>query len=163
VSVVETKEPSGSISADPGEASITVESKFQVLTHVDQLHYSVRRSDWKRLERTVDKCKPAGTSLIEGAAWALYGIAASALFSILSLAASPDDAIKALPSWIRPAYWAVFIGGGLVGTALVVVAKKSGQIVKDTIENLRDDMRDIEEMCVPPRSSGKPPQSGTQT
>lgn len=132
--------------SDNKDGSITIDTQYQVLTHSNLTFYSVRISDWKRLGKSLERCKATGTSVLEGAAWTLFGVAGAAVFSLIGLGASDD--IKT-PMWIRATYVALAVAGATLACALLYLGKLRQVAVTQTIEAVCDEMKDIEALCNP--------------
>ena len=124
------------------ESSITViDAKHHVISQTDMAHYSVRRIDWRRLERDLSRCEMAGTSVYDGAGWACVGIATSALFGIVGLAAADADKV---PGWVTPTCWAVFIASAVLAVALVLMGKDKRKSAVNTVVAVREEMKNME-------------------
>lgn len=106
--------------------------------------YSVRRLDWQRFKRNLDRVATRHREFELW--WALcFGFAAPTLISVIPLAIATD-----VPAWVVPAYLISAIAATLIGLVLRRMGKQDKSASSQTCTDVLEDMADTE------RSFGAP-------
>jgi hypothetical protein len=104
-----------------------------------ELRFAIRKSDWERLKRSIGKCRTGASPNLSGWYFCCFGVAASAIVSIIPLAVATG-----VPPWVVPAYWCVTVFATVLGVVLFVIDRRLGREKQDRLEELGIDMKDIE-------------------
>jgi hypothetical protein len=94
--------------------------------------------DWRRIYRRVKSIRPVSCKreLFAGVAWGVTGAGFLALVPLYQTA-QPTDA------WLKPTYWAVAIGSGVIGLVIWMGGNKEAENVETAKKQILDDMRDL--------------------
>lgn len=101
--------------------------------------FAIRMSDWQRLKRSIGKCKTGASPGLSGWYFCCFGVAASAIVSIIPLTIATG-----VQPWVVPTYWCVTIFATVLGIVLVVIDRRLGREKQDRLEELGIDMKEIE-------------------
>lgn len=105
----------------------------------DQGIYPIRESDWLRLKRLIQNIIPS-RRMFELAASVFWGIATSALFSLLAF-----YSVDTLKPWIIPTTGAILIGSIILAIALHIVDCSQKQLVSTSVNSVLEEIKAIEQ------------------
>jgi hypothetical protein len=108
--------------------------------------YPIREGDWVRLKRLISQIIPA-KRVFEVLASAFFGVAGSALLSLVAFSTT-----SSLASWVLPTTWAIFIGSVILAIALIIVDRLQKQLVTTSVTNVLEEMQAIEQDYENPKS-----------
>jgi hypothetical protein len=100
---------------------------------------AIRRSDWARLKRHVDRCNKADIPGLAG--WCLFclGVSVTSVFTILQLRYA-----QGLEPWVMPTSVCVAACSLVLGIILHRLNRRLGAQRSDQVEELSTDMAEIE-------------------
>jgi hypothetical protein len=127
------------------------EGQFQTTTRdirtalpSDTTELTIRLMDWKRLHRKLSQV-PQRTPLFLTIAGVLFGVASSALLSLIPLYQSAES----VDAWVRPTFWIVTVASTVVGLVCYRFAKARESDVAVACTEIQRDMQDIHETFFP--------------
>lgn len=100
---------------------------------------AIRRSDWGRLKRHVERCKTADVSGLSGWCLFCFGAGVSSIFTILQLRYA-----QGLEPWVMPTSVCVAISSFVLGIVLHMLDRKLRAQRSTHVEELSTDMNEVE-------------------
>ncbi|MFJ6427520.1 hypothetical protein [Microbacterium maritypicum] len=128
----------------PDDKRITVTNNYE-LTVKQEVHFSMRASDWVRLRKKVETLKKQRHDF-SSAGWGFSGIAVSAAFSMIAWAATYrtfSDSQLLEFAWVWPTLIASFLAGALLSVGAFVAAHLFKDAAAATAQEICEDMDEI--------------------
>lgn len=99
---------------------------------------SVREMDWQRIYRKI-KSVPQDSSTYQTIASTLAGISGSAGLSLIPL----YQATTSVDPWIKPTFWAVFLGCGLIAYIVKRFDSEKKSYISSSVSEVIKDMEEV--------------------
>ena len=122
-----------------GSLTYTRSDSIDLPQSAAEARFAMRRSDWQRIKRQVNACKSDMTPGYSGWYFLCFGVAGSALLTLVPLYFAVG-----LPAWVMPFYFWSFMATAAMGGALFCISRKLRKERTERIDELKEDMSEIE-------------------